>query len=117
MVASTVSDDCSFARGAFFVIKSCPKRVIRCWSFDHDHDGIGVSLKGAAILYTDLVFEFPHASFVIIDDYGQWGLVIENAGADPRVVGSITKFAWDFDEWELYGWEVILPVECHKIVL
>ena len=66
-----------------------------------------MSLKGTVILYTDLVFMYPRASFLIIDDYGQWAVVIENRGDDPRPVGSITKVHWDLDEWELFGWEVI----------
>jgi len=66
-----------------------------------------MSLKGTVILYTDLVFAFTRASFLIIDDYGQWGLVIENQGEDLRPVGSLTKLDWDLREWEDFGWEVI----------
>jgi len=68
-----------------------------------------VSLKGTVILYTDLVFAFTRASFVIIDDYGQWGLVIEDAGDDRRPAGSISKFDWDLSEWENFGWEIVRP--------
>ncbi len=68
-----------------------------------------MSLKGTTLLYTDLVFSYPRASFVIIDDYGMWAVVIENAGEDKRPVGSITKLDWDLREWEDYGWEVIPP--------
>lgn len=68
-----------------------------------------MSLKGTVILYTDLLFQYPRASFVVIDDYGQWMLVIENEGDDPRPVGSVAKSVWDIDEWDLYGWEVIRP--------
>ncbi len=66
-----------------------------------------MSLKGTVILYTSLVYAYPRASFLILDDYGQWALVIENAGDDPRPIGSITKIAWDLSEWEDFGWEVI----------
>lgn len=66
-----------------------------------------MSLKGTVILYTSLVYAFPKASFLILDDYAQWALVIENAGDDLRAVGSITKLEWDLREWEDYGWEII----------
>lgn len=70
-----------------------------------------MSLKGPVILCTDLVFMFTHASFVIVDDRGRWGLVIESLGADERPVGSLIKLDWCLSEWEDYGWEVILPEE------
>ena len=74
-----------------------------------------MSLKGTVILYTDLVFTYPRASFVIIDDYGKWAVVIENEGEDPRPVGSITGVDWDLKEWEDHGWEVVSPVERRRI--
>ncbi len=64
--------------------------------------------KGTTILYTDLVFSWPRASFLILDELG-WALVIENQGEDKRPVGTFTKLDWDLREWEDFGWEVISP--------
>lgn len=68
-----------------------------------------MNLKGTVLLYTEYVFSFPRASFLIIDDYGMWAVVIENDGMDRRPVGTLTKLAWDLSEWEDYGWEVVRP--------
>ena len=35
-----------------------------------------MTLKGTLVLYADLVFSYPRASFIVIDDYGTRAVVI-----------------------------------------
>lgn len=62
---------------------------------------------GTVMLYTDLAFSYPKASFVMVNY--SFALVIEGSAGELRPVGSLTRVDWDIDEWKDYGWEVILP--------